>query len=324
MNEAINQFNAAIISAGLTPPDSIIPDGKLYRFNTTGKRGDLTGWYTFHGDNIPAGAFGDWRQGFSQTWRADIGRKLTRAETEAHRARMQAAALVRDAELERTRLDAALKAQAIWIDATPAPAEHPYLLTKGIKAHGIGLHQGSLVIPMADHTGAIVSLQFILADGIKRFLPGGKKKGCFFLIGKTAGAVALAICEGYATGASIHEATGLPVAVAFDAGNLEPVAVAMRRSLPDLPLMICADDDHQTEGNPGLTKAKAAALSVGGLLAVPYFGKHRPEKATDFNDMHQSCGLDAVRCAMADLIELPSPEYQPAKNNALYAARMEA
>lgn len=288
------QFMDAIRAAGLTPPASIIPDGNLYRFNTTGKRGDLTGWYTFHGDNIPAGAFGDWRQGFSQTWRADIGRKLTRAETQAHRARMQAAALVRDAEQEKGRLEAAARAQAIWREATPAPANHPYLIAKSIKAHGIGLHQGSLVIPMADHTGAIVSLQFILGDGIKRFLPGGKKKGCFFLIGKTAGAAALAICEGYATGASIHEATGLPVAVALDAGNLEPVSVAMRRSLPDLPLIICADDDHQTEGNPGLTKAKAAALATGAMMAVPYFGKDRPAKATDFNDMHHLYGIEAV------------------------------
>lgn len=293
---AENQFIDAILSAGLTPPASIIPDGRLYRFNTTGKRGDLTGWYTFHGDNIPAGAFGDWRQGFSQTWRADIGRKLTHAETEAHRARMQAAALLRDAEQERTRQAAAARAQAIWKEATPAPANHPYLIAKGIRAHRIGIqaNTGSLVIPVMPVGGLICSIQFIGADGEKRFLPGGKKRGCFFPIGDMTNAAALAICEGYATGASIHEATGLPVAVAFDAGNLEPVALALRKSLPDMTLIICADDDHLNADNPGLTKAKAAALATGALVAVPYFGKGRPAKATDFNDMRQQQGLDAV------------------------------
>ncbi|MBL0168493.1 MAG: toprim domain-containing protein, partial [Propionivibrio sp.] len=77
----------------------------------------------------------------------------------------------------------------------------------------------------------------------------------------------------FATGASIHEATGYPVAVAFNAGNLEPVAKALRAKFPDLRLIVCADDDVGTAGNPGMTKATAAARAVGALLAVPDFGR---------------------------------------------------
>jgi putative DNA primase/helicase len=65
----------------------------------------------------------------------------------------------------------------------------------------------------------------------------------------------------------------------------------MRAKFPDLPLIVCADDDTQTEGNPGLTKATEAARSIGGLLAVPDFGNNRSEGVTDFNDMAALCGV---------------------------------
>jgi putative DNA primase/helicase len=93
MREAIEQFREAIRAAGLTPPDEIEADGKLRRFASNGKKGDDAGWYLLHGDGIPAGSFGDWRAGFSQTWRADIGRALTPAEEAEHRAKVSALGL---------------------------------------------------------------------------------------------------------------------------------------------------------------------------------------------------------------------------------------
>ena len=119
--------------------------------------------------------------------------------------------------------------------------------------------------------GALHSLQFISEDGGKRFLSGGRVVGCYFSIGQTQDAAALCIAEGFATGATIFEATGYPVAVAFNAGNLLAVAKAMREKFPDLPLIVCADDDRNTDGNPGLTKATEAARAVGGLLVIPEF-----------------------------------------------------
>jgi putative DNA primase/helicase len=176
--------------------------------------------------------------------------------------------------------------------------DHPYLASKGIKAHAARLHNGALVIPVCDG-GELHSLQFIAPDGNKRFLTGGRVAGCYFSIGTLEGAVALCIAEGFATGASIHEATGYPVAVAFNAGNLEPVTRALRGKYPDLPLILCADDDAASDCNPGLRKATAAARALGGLLAIPEFGANRSNGATDFNDMAQQCGAEAVGRAIA-------------------------
>lgn len=262
------QFRDAIQAAGLTSPDVIEADGKLRRFSSNGKRGDGAGWYLLFSDGIPAGCFGDWRTGFTQTWRADIGRNLTHAEEAAHRDKLATLRREREAVEVKRKAETQTKAAAIWQAATPAPDDHAYLTRKGIKAHGARLHQGKLVIPMrAD--GVLHSLQFIGADGDKRFLTGGRVAGCYFSIGSPKDA--LCIAEGFATGATIHEATGYQVAVAFNAGNLLAVAVTMRDKFPDLPLILCADDDIHTPGNPGLTKATEAARAVGGLLVIPDF-----------------------------------------------------
>lgn len=268
MFEPNQQFRDAILAAGLTPPELIEADGKLRRFASNGKRGDGAGWYLLFGDGIPAGCFGDWRTGFTQTWRADIGRTLTHAEEAAHRDKLATLRREREAVEVKRKAETQTKAAAIWQAATPAPVDHVYLTRKGIKAHGARLHQGKLVIPMrAD--GVLHSLQFIGADGGKRFLTGGRVAGCYFNIGSPKDA--LCIAEGFATCATIHEATGYPVAVAFNAGNLLAVAVTMRDKFPDLPLILCADDDSHTPGNPGLTKATEAARAVGGLLVIPDF-----------------------------------------------------
>ena len=307
MNNAIEQFRNAIQSAGLIPPAMIEPDGKLHRFASNGKRGDDAGWYALHEDGVPAGCFGDWRTEQSQTWRADIGRTLTPEEDAAHRAKVEAMQREREAEKARQQAESASKGVAIWEDAKPAPVDHPYLIRKGIKPNGARLHNDALVIPMRAG-GELHSLQLIGLDGEKRFLTGGRVTGCYFSIGNHKGAAALCIAEGFATGATVHEATGCPVAVAFNAGNLGPVAKTMRERFPDTSLIICADDDAATNGNPGLTKATAAARSVGGLLAIPDFSSDRPEGVTDFNDMASLRGLDAVRRTISSVIGSASLE----------------
>ncbi len=260
MREAIEQFRAAIHSAGLHAPEVIEPDGKLHRFANNGKRSDDAGWYVLHADGIPAGAFGDWRGGLSETWRADVGRRLSPSEEATYRGRVDAMRREREAEEAKRKTEARETAAAIWRAARPAPDDHVYLLKKGITAYGLRVHDEALVVPMRD--GAeLHSLQFIGSAGDKQFLTGGRVCGCYFTIGKPNGA--LCIAEGYATGASIHEATRRAVAVAFNAGNLLPVASALRGEFPDLRLIVCADDDAKTPGNPGLTKAREAAQTVG-------------------------------------------------------------
>ena len=123
---------------------------------------------------------------------------------------------------------------------------------------------------------------------------GGKVDGCFHLFGKEP-EKNLCVAEGYATAATIHEATGYAVAVAFNVGNLLPVSKELREKYPETQLLICADDDWKTEGNPGLTKAKVAAEEIMGSLAVPTFPSNRSEKDTDFNDLFHLVGSDAVK-----------------------------
>ena len=202
-----------------------------------------------------------------------------------------------EAERQQQYADAAAKAESIWNAATAANDDHAYLVRKGVKANGARLHQGDLVVPVR-LGGELHSLQFINDDGSKRFLSGGRISGGYFSIGTIKGADALCIAEGFATGATIHHATGYPVAVVFNASNLETLAKAMRQKLPGLPIILCADDNADAKGNPGITKANHAAQVIGGKVAVPSFGDQRPAGMTDFNDMAALIGLEAVAKAI--------------------------
>ncbi|MEO6320648.1 MAG: toprim domain-containing protein, partial [Polaromonas sp.] len=175
---------------------------------------------------------------------------------------------------------------------------HPYLVRKGIQAHGIKQDGDVLLVPLRDTAGTLHSLQTITPDGDKRFR--GRMKGCYHAIGKPKGRII--VCEGFATGASIHEATGEAVAVAFNAGNVGPVATALHKKYPDLAIILAADDDIHTDGNPGRSKARDAALAVGGFVVVPHFPAGRPAKATDFNDLAALAGLDAVRVCFSEIV----------------------
>jgi putative DNA primase/helicase len=288
MSDPIEHFRLAIAAAGLEAPDSIHPDGAIHRFSTNGRRGDDSGWYMLHTDGIAAGAFGCWRAGLQSSWCAKSDNAMTDAEREAHRQRIKAMQAKREADTLATQQQASQTAAALWQEAAPAPAAHEYLTRKRIKPHGAKFDGHRLLIPLRDTAGTLHSLQTIAPDGEKRFMPGGRVKGCYHSIGKPAGV--LIVCEGYATGASIHEATGYAVAVVFNAGNLQAVALALRDKYPALRIILAADDDHLTDGNPGLSKATAAALAVGGYLAKPNLFSERPDNATDFNDLHQLVG----------------------------------
>lgn len=233
---------------------------------------------------------------------------VDREEAERRRAERERLAEAQRVKIEAEQRTAAKLAADIWAKAEAAPDDHPYLVRKQVKAHGLRLYRGKLtvasmacdgclIVPARDAGGAITSLEFVSGTGEKRFLPNGRKSGSYHVIGEPGDVMCVA--EGYATAASLHEATGYPVAVAFDAGNLFAVADALKAKLPDARLVICADDDVDTPGNPGISKATSAASELGASLAVPDFGADRPEGASDFNDLHQANGLDAVRACVA-------------------------
>ncbi|WP_297478035.1 DUF927 domain-containing protein [Ferrovum sp.] len=307
----ISNLIDAITESGIKPPESVIFDGKLHRFSSSGKKGDDAGWYILFDGAIPGGCFGCWRSGFKQNWHATIDRVLTQSEKAEFKTSLKAAQEIRKAEETERHAKAAEKAVTIWNSASSASDDHPYLAKKGVAAHGARLHQESLVLSLRNISDVIHSLQFITPNGEKRFLPDGRVLGCHFLIGAVAMASKIAICEGFATGATIHQATGFPVVVAFTASNLPGVAKSFREKFPDLQIIICSDDDHHREGNPGLTKATLAAASVDAFLAVPNFGSSRQKGDTDFNDMHRLHGLEAVKLAinMATLVPAASSSH---------------
>lgn len=298
------EFGKAIEAAGLPPPFEVIADGEIHRFSTNGKVDDDAGWYVLNDGVEPEGAFGCWRTDLKRKWCSKSTSEMTQAEFAAHQDRVQSLKALRDSEQAQRQAEAA-KAAAIVFDAATPCTTHPYLTTKGVRAYGIRQAGDRLLIPLYNPLSDLHSLQTILPNGDKRFQAGGRVTGCFHPISGSAGV--LLICEGYATGASLHEATGYAVAVAFNAGNLEAVALDLRALYPDVKIVIAADDDYQTEGNPGMTKGRSAAAAVGGYLAVPDFGANRPSKATDFNDLHQFSGLDTVkRCIDAALSSVPA------------------
>ena len=199
------------------------------------------------------------------------------------------------------------EARETWENSKPIEG-HAYLTKKRIRPHGIREYKNELVIPMC-YKDEISSLQFIKENGDKKFLSGGKTAGCYFIIGNLEGAKKICIAEGWATGASIHQATNLPVYIAFNCGNLESVSQYVREQYPDREIIICADDDFKTEGNSGKLKATIAARIINAKLAIPHFDENRPDKATDFNDMGNLLGLDNVALTITKA-KLPWPQPQ--------------
>jgi antirestriction protein ArdC/phage/plasmid primase-like uncharacterized protein len=176
----------------------------------------------------------------------------------------------------------------------------------------------------------VQTLQTISPDGTKLLEPGSKKMGAMHLIGtdqfrkiafdqwqlrreplveNAEPQPEILMAEGYATGASLHMATGLPVAVAFDAGNFKAAAIQLREKFPKAKITICPDNDHNAKQNVGLKHAQAAALAVQGQVVMPDFTDEEKKRGlTDFNDLHQARGLEAVAALVNRPLEQSSEQ----------------
>jgi putative DNA primase/helicase len=288
-NEVMSSFRQAIIENIGYAPSVIKLSGKMERFASNGKQRDLSGWYVLHlhGD-FAVGAFGCWRSGIKQTWHSANGsQRLSDAEWAQLRKLIAAERAKTATEQAEKAAQAQREAVARWTTSHAADPMHPYLMRKRVGAHGIRQAGNLLLIPLCDLDGTLHSLQTIAPNGEKRFLAGTPKRGLFCLVGATlTHPQGVYLCEGFATGASLHEAYGLPVLVAFDAGNLLPVASRYHAAYPHTPLTVCADNDRKTPHNVGLTKARelVATLPKVGLI-VPEFPDNAPLNLSDFNDL---------------------------------------
>ena len=280
------QLIDAMHGAGLDPPEQIHLDGKLHRFKSgtkgQGKGGDKPGWYVVYGDGVPAGRFGCWRSGVEVTWRAEIGRKLSPAEEMANARRMAEAKAARDAEQARQYEVASSTVETIWSSAQGASPEHPYLQRKGIGVHGARVTgDGRLVVPLYGQDGQLSTLQYIAHDGTKLYHPGGQTGGKFWMIGTADEPGSIYISEGFATAATIHEATHRPVVVAYSASNLVPVTGSVREMYGQAQdIVIVADNDASGVGQ---RYAEQASAKHGARMVMPPI-------LGDANDYDQSGG----------------------------------
>ena len=294
---ATELFRDAMRKAGLEHAGSITADGKINRFKA-GEDHQQNSWYVLYDGAPAAGAFGCWKRGVSEKWCAKSDRECSAAEKKLIRANWKRADQERKATDEDRHARARLEAEQVLKRSAPATPNQTYLSRKAVSPYGdLRDDGGKLVVPLRDADGVLHSIQFIAALGGKRFLTGGKVAGMFHTIpGPDTGP--LVICEGYATGASIHGATGHAVVCAMNCGNLLEVAQVLRKQWPDRDIIIASDNDQFTEGNPGLTKAKEAASTIGAKLVVPQF-KNTETKPTDFNDLQHMEGTDSVEQQLA-------------------------
>ncbi len=271
------------------------------------KKGKQSGWYFYNeipddyqpGAFIGIGVFGSWKNNPERVvWSSKRKDAMSSAEAARFEEQLKAEKMAREEELKQRRAEAAEKAKSIWKDATTAPDEHPYLAGKDVHGHGVKVSRGKIIVPVKEND-ELVSLQFIDTHGGKKFLGGGKTKGCSFRIEGKYDVVY--VCEGFATGATLHEVTFATVYVAFNAGNLLEVTSAAKDAHPDSEIVIAGDDDHSTDGNPGRSKAAAA----GDVMRCKVIFPEVEGDDTDFNDMARAKGEEAVKDRIASQLAAP-------------------
>ncbi len=284
--------------------------GRIVRTKVVDER-ENRGWYSLHiitgddGDPLIVGTYGVWRGNENNAQKITLKRgAVSKEKMEAISKRMAEDRKRAAADRKRRAAKAATRAASVWRKAN-ATGNSEYLVRKCVLGHGLRYTEsGAAIIPMLDAGGAVHGLQFILPPDHphrvktkrdKTYWPAGLvKKGHWFQIGSIRDVCLVA--EGYATGATLHEATQQPVAVAFDANNLLPVGEAIKKANPKVKLLFCADDDHLTKGNPGITAATNSALACVGEWVQPVFAADRGrKKITDFNDLLEIEGQHVVR-----------------------------
>jgi len=352
-----------LTSAGLVLDSGVVADGRVRRVRTLEDK-EKRGWYRLHewqsaaGNHYLVGSFGVWHGNDNGAQKIELAKdqQISREERAALLKRISEDKKRAKAQREGQQKRAAVRAEAVWKKSRQKPptgVDVDYLTEKGIKPYAIRYtDSGAIVVPMFDGKWNVHGLQFILPSHHprkqktgrnKEYWPAGlAKQGHFHLIG-LVGAVCL-VAEGYATAATLHEATGLPTAVAFDANNLKPVAKALLERYRGVRLLICADDDYvqrckacgtktRIDGdaclhcgephgaiNPGIQAASAAALEVGGAWVAPVFPADRGgEKLTDFNDLQQceGGGLHLVTKQIQEKLEALQWRTQPAGRGAI-------
>lgn len=309
--DPVEAFTQALMDMGcLVTEEHPIMDGQPHRIATEGDKGKETaGFYIAHLDGLPAGFIRNHRSGEERKWRASGTDSINPARLAHLRETVARQQRERDAEIEKTKHAVARRTARQLASLQPATAPTPYMRAKGIDPQigaFVDAKGETTIIPLFDVEGKQWSMQYIQADGAKRFPKGGRKQGCFHPVGTAAAvddAPALVITEGYATAVTAYQALQCPVITALDSGNLLPVATALQKQYPDKPIIFLGDDDaHRVEQlgiNPGRVAAEKAADATGGIAIFPRFAAEDAAgvadgSLTDFNDLATQSRLGAA------------------------------
>ncbi|EIN3662826.1 LPD7 domain-containing protein [Klebsiella michiganensis] len=296
----VAEFGAALAEAGFELDGLPEMDGKKHRVRTVGdKKGEKTGVYAGFLDGVPAGWYQDHRIHEKPVKWVSTG-KLVDAESQSHlRAIAAQNRLDREEALQRQYAHNGRRAAQVYAQMPDADGSQPYLANKGVKAFsGVKTDKKNrVVIPLQNEQGEIRTLQRISGNGFKSLKKNGQKTGNYFVVGgELKDGEPILYAEGYSTSASISEATNRPVVMTVDAGNLPKVAEKLKEKFPNSLHVVLGDDDRDNQVNKGKEKAEEAAQITGGIYAVPVFSSgEKQNRLTDFNDLHKSQGLEAVR-----------------------------
>lgn len=322
------EFAQKLEDAGFILPDNGLPemDGKRHRVATEGdKPGTKSGIYQGYLDGRPAGWYQNHRSSEGKVnWTSTGTHQYD--PVEAIKQRALAAQKRWDREIKAhddyARIAKTLSSQ--WSKMPDAPDTHAYLARKGVTASaGVKLDKyDNLVIPLRNTDSELRSLQYIKPDGTKNLKKGAEKTGNYFVVGGELNPqVPLLYAEGYATAASLHQATGMPVIMTVDAGNMVTVSRKLSELYPDSAHIILGEDDFTKDDNKGLNKAREAAEAIGGTYIIPQFTESERALAfagagsfSDFNDIHASRGIDAVRDQLAPVLDPLLPDWRQAFN----------
>jgi len=292
-----NEILADMKNSGLLV-DHLIFDGAIQRVPTTKKPKQEDGYYVVLSDGQSV-LYGDWGTGIERVYSVK-GVVFSRDVLLACE-RMKV--IYKQEKLTKQK-ESAKQCQRIWSSANKV-VTHPYLTRKQIKPYGSRIDRyNNLLVPILNNLGDLVNLQFIDADGKKRYKAGALVKGAALLIGNLTEQSTVLVCEGYATACSLNEATKLPVIVSFTAGNLLDVCTSLRLDHPTKTIVICADNDHKTEVktgiNTGLESAKVAAKKFNLHIVWPNFDSDN--LGSDFNDVHCQQGLACLRSKLSPVV----------------------
>ncbi|MHB9491035.1 LPD7 domain-containing protein (plasmid) [Pseudomonas amygdali pv. morsprunorum] len=308
--DAESEFLDVLTQAGLVVKGMPVMDGSRQRVATVDdKHGKKSGVYCGFLDRRPAGWFINYHRADSPkdvtNWAATGGESdpITRLHIRAGAKQAQ-----EDAARDRavTYAKQTLAAKRLYDRLPAADPAHPYLVRKGIPPTPDirQTRNGALVVPFFNASGTFKTLQYIPPEGEKFLFKDAPKQEHFLVVGGSLDPVnPILYAEGYATARSLNLATGLPVVMTIDAGNMVAVAKVLHQQYPDSRHLFMADFDHAKDVNKGLIMANEAAIAVGGQVLYPTFNDAEIARGfTDFNDLHQSRGLDAVREQTAPLI----------------------